>query len=155
MREGDDALGRLLGTQVADGWVGLEDHREAITGSGAYLDEHPEAADWWTYLFVYEPDSVLVGVGGLKGLPKDGAAEIGYALAPAYRGQNLAFEAARALMAFAFSHPDVTTVQAHTLPEENASTALLRRLSMTRRETLMDPDDGEIWRWAIDRSAVS
>jgi RimJ/RimL family protein N-acetyltransferase len=151
MREGDDALGRLLGVQVADSWVGLDDHRESIARGDEYLAEHPGAADWWTYLFVYEPDAVLVGVGGLKGEPDRGVAEIGYALAPAYRGQGLAAEAARGLMEFAFARPEVTAVQAHTLPEESASTAVLRRLGMTFREAVEDPDDGPVWRWSLER----
>ena len=151
MREGDEALGRALGLTVAEGWVGLEDHRDVIINADSFLDEHPGAADWWMYLFVLEADAALIGVGGFKGEPADGVVEFGYALAPAYRGRGLALEAARALRDHALTRADVHTVQAHTLPEENASTRILRGLGLEKREPLSDPDDGEIWRWSLER----
>ena len=149
MREDDAALGRSLGVEVAEGWVGLEDHREVIAGGDAFLAEHPGAADWWMHLFLL--DGVLVGVGGFKGEPSDGVAEIGYALAPAYRGRGLAREAARGLTQRAFEHGEVREVRAHTLPEENRSTRVLEALGFRHVETVIDPEDGEIWRWAIAR----
>ena len=153
MRDGDHALSIVLGLTVADGWVGVEDHRAAIAHADSYLAEHPDAADWWMHLFVHEADATLIGVGGFKGVPADGVVELGYALAPAYRGQGLAFEAARGLRDHALGHTDVHTVQAHTLPEENASTRILRALGMQLRETLSDPEDGEVWRWSLERPA--
>lgn len=151
MREGDAALGALLGAPVADGWEGLLDHREAIANGDAFLTAHPEAAEWWMHLFLL--DGVLVGVGGFKGAPADGVAEIGYALAPAHRGRGLAREAARGLMQRAFGHPDVRELRAHTLPEENRSTRVLEALGFRRVETIHDPEDGEIWRWSVARPA--
>ena len=153
MREGDAALGEALGLTVAEGWIGLEDHREVIVNADSYLDEHPGAADWWMYLFVHEADAALIGVGGFKGEPADGVVEFGYAVAPAYRGRGLALEAARGLRDHALACADVHTVQAHTLPEANASTRILRGLGLEKREALFDPEDGEIWRWTLERPA--
>ena len=155
MREGDDALARALGLTVADGWVGLEDHREVIVNADSFLEEHPGAADWWMYLFVHVADAALIGVGGFKGEPADGVVELGYALAPAYRGRGLALEAARALRDHALARGDVHTVQAHTLAEENASTRILLALGMDKRESVYDPEDGAVWRWSLERSAAS
>jgi RimJ/RimL family protein N-acetyltransferase len=155
MREGDAALGRLLEVTVAEGWEGLPDHRDAIASGDSFLAARPEAADWWTYLFVLDAEHLLVGVGGLKGLPQDGAAEIGYALAPACRGRGLAREAAQGLVSFALASPDVDVVCAHTLAEENRSTRLLQRLGMRRVEVRHDPEDGEIWRWEITREQLA
>jgi len=45
----------------------------------------------------------------------------------------------------------VREVRAHTLPDENRSTRLLEALGFRRVETVHDPEDGEIWRWAIAR----
>ena len=155
MRDGDEALGHALGLTVAEGWVGLEDHRDVIANADSYLEQHPGAADWWMYLFVHEADAALVGVGGFKGAPADGVVELGYALAPSYRGRGLALEAARGMVARAFAEADVNEVRAHTLPEQNDSTRLLVRLGMQKRESVYDPEDGAVWRWSLERSAAS
>lgn len=151
MREGDAALGRLLGLSTAEDWVGLVDHREFIARGDERLKARPGDFGWWTYLFVHDADAALIGVGGLKGEPKHGEAEIGYALAPSYRGRGLAIEAARALADFAFADPRVERVTAHTLAGPNASTRLLERLGMRFEGGVHDPDDGDVWRWAMDR----
>lgn len=151
MGRGDEALGRSLGVAVANGWEGDPQHREAIASGDGFLADNPDAAGWWTYLFVLDAENLLIGVGGLKGRPQAGAAEIGYALAPEHRGRGLALEAARGLMQFAFTSPVVEVVRAHTLAEENASTRLLRRLGLQQAGAVHDPDEGDIWRWEITR----
>jgi len=78
-------------------------------------------------------------------------AEIGYALVPAYRGRGLATEAAQGLVDYAFSHPNVNTVDAHTLAEENPSTRVLERLGMKHIDTVQDPDVGDVWHWSMNR----
>ena len=153
MRDGDEALGRLLGVHVAHEWEGVAAFRDAIAGGGTFLEEHPGAFGWWTYLFVHRPDETLVGVGGLKGEPTDGTAEIGYALAPDYRGRGLALEAALGLRDFAFADPRVKRVIAHTLPEPNRSNHLLAKIGMRFDSVSSDPDEGDVWRWAMERPA--
>ena len=145
--EGDAALEQALGLRVADRWVEPE-HRAAVASGAEHLAASPAAAAWWTYVFVHEVDATLIGAGGFKGPPDAGVVEIGYGVAPAYRGQGLAFEAAEGLLRFALAHPGSETVQAHTLPEANASTRILQRLGMTHVQTLVDPDDGPVWRWS-------
>jgi RimJ/RimL family protein N-acetyltransferase len=51
----------------------------------------------------------------------------------------------------AFSEAEVERVVAHTLPEGNASTAVLRRLGFVQAETVEDPEDGTVWRWVLER----
>jgi RimJ/RimL family protein N-acetyltransferase len=153
MREGDAALGALLGVRVAQEWEGVAEFRDAIAGGGKFLEEHPDAVGWWTYLFVHKPDQTLIGVGGCKGAPKEGAAEIGYALAPAYRGRGLALEAATGLRDYAFADERVERVIAHTLPEPNRSNHLLEKLGMRFDGVVSDPDEGDVWRWSVERPA--
>jgi hypothetical protein len=43
----------------------------------------------------------------------------------------------------------VTLVSAHTLAEENASVAVLRKSGFTRTTEILDPDEGAIWRWEL------
>jgi ribosomal-protein-alanine N-acetyltransferase len=152
MLDDERRLASMLGVEPAEGWLGFPAAREAMGPSYEYLKRHPSVAGWWTYLFVHKEDGKLIGLGGFKGTPnEEGVVEIGYALAPAYRGKGLATEAARGMLGYAFSHPAVRSVVAHTLPEKNASTRVLKRAGLEHVGTVHDPEDGEVWRWSIDR----
>jgi RimJ/RimL family protein N-acetyltransferase len=151
LKRSEAAFAASLHVTLARDWLGFEAAREALVTAGDYLDSHPEAALWWTYWFVLRDEGVLVGMGGYRGAPKDGEVEIGYALAPDFLGRGLATEAARALLNNAFDDPRVTRIVAHTLPEKNASTRVLERLGFEWSSSLVDPTDGEIWRWVLGR----
>lgn len=151
--ESEEALAASLGVQPAAEWLGFDAAREAMVQAGSHLLDHPEAADWWTYWFVHPGDARLIGLGGYKGAPAEGAVEIGYAVAPGYRGQGIAREAAQGLVDSAFADPRVERALAHTLPEANASTAVLSRLGFRHEGAIVDPEDGEVWRWQLSRPA--
>ncbi|OWY60180.1 hypothetical protein B7486_70560, partial [cyanobacterium TDX16] len=102
--------------------------------------------EWFSHLFVHEEDQAVIGLGGFKGEPEDGTAEIGYGVAPGREGQGYATEAAMLLIAKAEA-AEVTTVIAHTLPERNASTSILTKLGFAHTEDVVDPDGGTTWRW--------
>lgn len=152
----DPALARLLGAQVAPDWNVFPQGRAAIPSAAHFLRHHPEAADWWYYLFLEKPSHTLIGMGGFKGLPDaDGVVEIGYALAPSRQGQGFATEAVQGLVSFAFAHPTVRRVQAHTLPQTNASTQVLRKAGFTQHEapgTLTG--HRAFWQWRLNRPAA-
>lgn len=149
--DGQIALGRALGVEVAEGWAGPE-ALQALSRSADFLVSNPDAADWWVHLFLHEADGRLIGMGGYKGAPSGGRLEIGYEFAPGYRRQGLATEVARGMIDHAFAQPDVDHVVAHTLAEDNASTRVLKRVGMRFDEAVDDPEDGAIWRWRVDRS---
>jgi len=69
----------------------------------------------------------LVGWGGFKGPPREGAVELGYAVAPACEGRGLATAAVRAMLEEAFADPGVRSVIAHTLPEPGPSPRVLEK----------------------------
>lgn len=151
-------LAQLLGATVFDNWFVFP----GVAGIGAirhgyeHLKANPDALGWWTYLFIHVGANVLIGHGGFKGKANEaGMVEIGYAIVPAYRGHGLATEAAQGLVDYAFSHPHVKTVDAHTLAERNASTRVLVRLGLKHVGTAQDPDVGEVWRWSLDRDKYS
>jgi [ribosomal protein S5]-alanine N-acetyltransferase len=104
-------------------------------------------AQWSTHLFVHAADRALIGLGGYTGPPENGAVEIGYGIAPAYRGRGLATAAAAELVARARA-AGVRTVLAHTLAEPNPSTGVLTGLGFTRTAEF-DSEDGRIWRWEL------
>ncbi len=135
------AFAGLLGADVAEGWP-------------MFPESVPKEAGpmpWATYFFVHEADRVMLGSGGFKGPPKDGTVEIGYEIAPSYRGRGLGTEAAAGLVVFAFEHEDVRAVQAHTLARPGPSPALLRTLGFERVQELTDPEEGPIWQWRLQR----
>lgn len=99
----------------------------------------------------FDDDGALVGFGGFKGPPTDGAVELGYAIAPARQGRGLATAATRILVERA-REAGVTEVVAHTLATPNASTAVLTRCGFTNVAATTDPDagvDGDVWRWEL------
>lgn len=90
----------------------------------------------------------VIGTAGFKGPPDaDGVVEIAYGIVPTHQGQGYATEAAGALVRFAAADPRVRLVRAHTLPEANASTHVLRKCGFVHIGEVVDPDDGLVWRW--------
>ena len=150
MLRDEKELAALLEVELAEEWLGFAAAKEAMPPAYERLKSHPSILGWWTYLFVHAADKALIGVGGFKGeADESGAVEIGYSLAPSYRGRGLATEAARGMIEYAFSHPHVTRVDAHTLPERNPSTTVLEKVGMKLVGPVIDPEDGEVWRWRL------
>jgi RimJ/RimL family protein N-acetyltransferase len=117
-----------------------------------HLKTDPSLLGWWTYLFIHPVDKALVGSGGFKGkADESGMVEIGYEVAPEYRNRGLATEAAQGLVDYAFSHPHIKSIEAHTLAEANPSTRVLERVGMKYVGKVHDPEEGEIWRWRLTR----
>jgi [ribosomal protein S5]-alanine N-acetyltransferase len=100
----------------------------------------------WT-CYLTEQDGVLVGCCGFKGAPADKRVEISYFTSPDFEGRGLATEMARHLVDIALATSPGVTVAAQTLPEENASTTILRKLGFVFKETLIHPEDGQVWEW--------
>jgi len=113
------------------------------------------APDPWIHGFtiVHRETGAAVGNWAFKGPPNAGRVEIAYGIDEAYRGRGYATQAARALTDFALDSTGVEIVQAHTLPEENASTRILRRTGFAYVGEVVDPEDGLVWRW--ERRAIA
>ena len=94
----------------------------------------------------------VIGVASFKGPPSaDGVVEIAYGVVPDFQGQGYATEAAGALVEFAIDSGRVSTVRAHTLPQPNASTRVLKKCGFRFVGEVVDPDDGLVWRWELFR----
>ena len=132
--------------------TGYLEFPDALAWALRALRERPADAEWTApLLFIHRADRALIGFGGFKGpVDTDGAVELGYGIAPAYRRQGFATEAALAMLAHARTFPAIHTVLAHTLPERNESTRVLERCGFTLAGTLTDPTDGVVWRWRAD-----
>jgi RimJ/RimL family protein N-acetyltransferase len=139
----------MLNVTVPDNWPTFP---ESMPHGYEILKSDPASLNWGFYFFIHTGDRVLIGEGGFKGKPdEEGVVEIGYALVPEYRQRGFATEAARGLTDYAFSHPEVTIVQAHTLTDGNPSINVLKKLGMKFISTAEDPDEGEVLRWRVER----
>lgn len=120
--------------------------------SPAWIEElrATSAPDAWTLGFavIHRDDARVIGSAGFKGPPgEDGVVEIAYGIAPGYQRKGYATEAARALVAFALERVDVTSIRAHTQPENGPSGRVLATNGFQQVGEVTDPEDGLVWRW--------
>ena len=152
VRESNLALAKKLDIAVPEDWT-TNSERE-FQWVAAKLSEPHAQPQWLYYLSVLKNENTLIGSGGFRGAPQAGVVEIGYEIAPSYRGNGFATEMAKAFIRFAFQHSDVTTVQAHTLAVENESGSVLKRCGLKWIEELDDAEDGKLWRWEIENKTA-
>jgi ribosomal-protein-alanine N-acetyltransferase len=137
------------GVRLADGVREMFVSGDVSPAWIAHLRSAP-GPDPWTlgFAIVHRDDDRVIGSAGFKGAPDDdGVVEIAYGIAPSYEGCGYATEAARALVAFALERVDVTSVRAHTKPENNSSGRVLAKCGFQQLGEVMDPEDGLVWRW--------
>jgi RimJ/RimL family protein N-acetyltransferase len=94
-------------------------------------------------------DGCPVGLCGFKDAPDpSGSVEIAYFTFPSREGEGVATGMAAALVEIARS-AGARQVLAHTLPEHNASAAVLTRIGFGLVGKADDPEDGAVWRWSL------
>jgi ribosomal-protein-alanine N-acetyltransferase len=151
--EGVPAFEERFGMRFADG---LREYYVSDEVSPAWLAQlrASEAADPWVYGFaiVHREDDMVIGSVGFKGPPdEDGMVEIAYGIAPGYQKRGYATKAAEAGVAYAFNHPEVRLVRAHTMATPNASTRILSKCGFKFIGDVIDPVDWLVWRWELGR----
>jgi ribosomal-protein-alanine N-acetyltransferase len=145
-----------FGVKVADGvrefLIGPEVSPEFL----ARLSGGAEPDPWIDgFGVLHLEDNILIGFCSFTGSPTvDGVVEIAYGIAPGYQGRGYATEAARAIVDYAFASGRVRSIQAHTLPEQNASTRVLLKCGFTLSGELIHPADGPVWRWELAEKEV-
>ncbi|NKX55391.1 GNAT family N-acetyltransferase [Arthrobacter mobilis] len=145
---GPEALASVLGVSIPAGWP---EYPRVIEFTLKALQEHPGQAGWWMYYFLNREAGVLVGSGGYKGPPQDGTVEIGYEIAPGFRGQGYATAAARQLVDRAFRTVDVAVVEARTLPRTNASATVLMKAGFVCQGIVPNDQTQQAWLWRKTR----
>ena len=146
--DGPATLGRVLGAEVAEGWAVFP---EALRRERDRVAADPGSPSWGMRLFVLDEPRTLVGFGGFKGPPRDGAVELGYAIAPSWEGRGLATAATCELAREAFANCDVRTVIAHTRPEPGASSRVLEKAGFRHDGEVPDAGIGTAWRFVLAR----
>ena len=131
------ALRLVLGAAVPRGWPPGEYDRNAREFFRTQLASGgPSQVGWLTWYAVTRNATgarkSLVAGAGFLGPPANGVVEIGYSVVPKARGRGYASEIIRALLAYAFEHPAVNEVIAHTSDENVASTHVLLRCGFSR-----------------------
>lgn len=146
---GNATLSRVLGVNVPRKWT---ENADAFPFFVSILKKDPALERWGAHLIVHRGENLLIGSAGFKGGPTpEGTVEIGYEIKKSHRQKGFATETARGLVDFAFAEPAVTAVTAHTLPHENPSNALLKKLGFQFDGDTDDPGEGLVWRWRLAR----
>jgi [ribosomal protein S5]-alanine N-acetyltransferase len=131
-----DALSAVLGVEVPPSWPPELYDADAVRWTLSALEEGRGAEGWSFYYIVERPAPGgrprLCGGGGFVGVPDaTGTVEIGYAVVPERRRRGYASEMVEACVAWAFTHPEVRRVIAHTLPHLRPSIGVLEATGFT------------------------
>lgn len=108
------------------------------------------ASPWIGYLAVHRATGEIVGSCSFVGPPSNGSVEIAYFTFPPFEGKGFASAMAVELVSISRASESSTKVHAFTLPDENPSTRILRRLGFERAGTARDDDAGDVWRWQLE-----
>jgi ribosomal-protein-alanine N-acetyltransferase len=103
----------------------------AILETGALRDYAVHG--YGRHAVVLKQSGAMIGFHGLKVVEEVGETELGYRLLPAHWGQGLASEAARVLVAHAWSGLGLSRIVSLIHPENEASKNVARKLGMTLR----------------------
>lgn len=139
---GDDpaAFARGLGLACAPEWPAPVVRRRFLEGIPG-IDDDPRFGVW---VVIEVAARTLIGDVGFHGPPDaDGSLEIGYALAPDWRGRGYATEAVGRLCAWAEAQVGVRALTARTDPDNRASARVLARLGFV---AVGAADGYELWR---------
>ncbi len=134
-----------IGSPIPEGWP---EFPEAIPFALNFL-QHASDSDrpWSMQFFVESSSGALVGSGGFATPPVHRTVEIGYEIAPAFRGRGLGAASARALVDRAVQSGQVDYVVANTLAGPNASTGVLLSIGFEHVSEHEDREAGSVWRW--------
>lgn len=108
---------------------------------------------WIGYLAI--ESGQCVGTCGFKSPPHNNRVEIAYFTFPEHEARGVATRMATELMRLAWDELPDLTLCAQTLPEENASTSILKKLGFRFVGKVEHPEDGLVWEWQINNSSAS
>jgi ribosomal-protein-alanine N-acetyltransferase len=90
-----------------------------------------------------------VGGGAFVGAPREGMVEIAYFTLQEFQRRGYATQIAQQLVEIARRTLPEIVIRAFTLPEENPSTKILRRLGFANVGYAHDKDAGDVWEWRV------
>jgi len=102
---------------------------------------------WIGYLAI--ENDFCVGTCGFKSPPQNNRVEIAYFTFPGHESRGVATRMATELIRLALEKVPSVIVAAQTLPQENASTSVLKKLRFRLVSTVEHPEDGPVWEWQL------
>lgn len=151
--DSDEAISQYLNIKVAPKWSTFGP--DVFKFTLQKIKDKEDQLGWLSYLPILKKTNTLIGSCGYKGKPdENGVVEIGYEVAERFQNNGLATEIAESLAAYAFKQNGVRKVLAHTLPEMNASVAVLQKNGFIKTAEIEDEEDGNIWRWELSKSII-
>jgi RimJ/RimL family protein N-acetyltransferase len=138
---GDRAeLARLLDAEISTGWPPPLNDENTMRWTRDHLAATPENGGWGTWYMLLRRDGekpLLMGNGGFKGkFVAPGTSELGYSVMESHQRCGYASEFVHALVEWAFAHPEIERVVAHTLPELLPSIRVLEKNGFTPADPL-------------------
>ncbi len=139
-------LEAAVGCPIAADW--LDDEARFLIGYYAdWVVADRRQLGWGLWLLREKAHNRIIGSAGFKGRPDwNGMIELGYGIAPSFRRQGYASEAAHRLVEWAFTQPQVRSISAECLPDNLASRRVLEGLGMVGVG-----HEGEYDRWLLQR----
>lgn len=108
---------------------------------------------WLGYLAL--ENGALIGSCGFKSPPENNRVEIAYFTFPGYESRGVATRMASALVRIAMNKTPAVILAAQTLPEESASTSVLKKLQFRFVGSVEHPEDGLVWEWQLSNTCES
>lgn len=102
---------------------------------------------WIGYLAI--ENDACVGTCAFKSPPQNNRVEIAYFTLPGHEFHGVATRMGSELIRLALDKLPGVTVAAQTLPEENASTSVLKKLRFHLVGTVEHAEDGLVWEWQL------
>jgi [ribosomal protein S5]-alanine N-acetyltransferase len=128
--------------------IKFDDHlRMVVEMTVRHFEKVGFVPPWVGYVAV--ENSLPVGTCAFKSPPVEGRVEIAYGTMPGFERRGIATAMARELVRIARQEDECLTVFAQTLPEENASTSILKKLGFRLVGAIEHPEDGQVWEWEL------
>ena len=124
--------------------------KEAMNSTALMYTHVGYSPPWIGYLAV--ENGRCVGTCVFKASPENNRVEIAYFTFPENEGRGVATRMARSLVYIAVRVSPEITITAQTLPEENASTAVLKKNGFQLIAELEHPEYGKVWEWHLVNS---
>ncbi|MEY4640159.1 MAG: hypothetical protein RLZZ227_153 [Pseudomonadota bacterium] len=124
--------------------VGIVGRDIAVLMSALYAREG-FVEPWVGYLALL--DDSYVGMCAFKSPPASNRVEIACHTFPEFEGRGIATKMAAQLVTLARQAEPAVIIAAQTLPEKNASTAILEKNGFEFMGEVEHPDDGVVWEW--------
>ncbi|WP_353066722.1 GNAT family N-acetyltransferase [Tunturibacter psychrotolerans] len=131
----DGKLGQILNCRVTSEWPHADWEPHVLQLLQQTFAEDPTDIGWHRYVLLRaindQPATLIGSVGGFRWPDNHQAAEVGYAILPAFRLHGYAIEATKAMIAWIEATNAVKTIFAHTFPHLAGSIRILEQCGFT------------------------